>query len=98
MDMATDRMSHCDDPSGEALCAKPIAHSASPSLSQPHNDARSSDADPANDAGGDLSAVIAFADVAAVFARLDLSPHVAGPDEALALGRLTYLRTLRLRI
>lgn len=97
-DMATDRMSHCNDSSGDALCAKPIAHSVSPSLSQAHNDARSSNADSANDAGGDLFAVIAFADAAAVFARLDLSPHVADPYETLALGRLTYLKTLRLRI
>lgn len=99
MDMASDRMSDCDDPSGEALCAKPFAHSASLVLSQMHDDAQGDDVD-AND-GGDgsgLSIAVAFADVTTVFARLDLSPHVADPYETLAPARLTYLKTLRLRI
>ena len=99
MDMAADRMSDCDDPSGEALCAKPFAHSASLVLSQVHDDAQDNDVD-AND-GGDgssLSTAVAFTDVATVFARLDLSPHVADPYETLAPARLTYLKTLRLRI
>ncbi|MBW3566465.1 MAG: hypothetical protein KY410_00665 [Proteobacteria bacterium] len=99
VDMATDRMSDCDDPSSEALCAKPFAHSASLVLSQVHDDAQDNDAD-TND-GGDgsgLSTAIVFADAATVFARLDLSPHVADPYETLAPARLTYLKTLRLRI
>ena len=97
--MPSDRMPECDDPSSEALCAKPFAHSASLVLSQVHDNAQGDDVD-ANDGGdgGSLSTAVAFTDVATVFARLDLSPHVADPYETLAPARLTYLKTLRLRI
>ena len=97
-DMAKNRMSHCEDPSGEALCAKPIAHSAGSVLSQAYVDVQGDDVDSGNDDGGGLAATTVFVDVASVFARLDLSPHIADPYETLAVGRSTYLKTLRLRI
>lgn len=99
MDMAADRVSDCDDPSGEALCAKPFAQGAGLVLSQVHDDLQDNDVGTSDGGNGSsLSTAVALADLATVLARQDLSPHVADPYETLAPARLTYLKTLRLRI
>ncbi|MDX1506647.1 MAG: hypothetical protein R3358_00110 [Woeseiaceae bacterium] len=97
--MPSDHTPECDDPSSNALCAKPYAHSAGQVLSKAQNDAQGDDVDASD--GGDgssLSTVVAFAAIATDFARLELSPRITDPYETLAPGRLTYLKTLRLRI
>lgn len=94
-----DRTPECDDLSSNALCAKPYAHSASQVLSKAQNDAQDNDVN-TND-GGDgnsLSTAVAFANVTTIFARLELPLHIADSYETLSHGRLTYLKTLRLRI
>lgn len=97
--MAADRVPECDDPSGEALCAKPFAHSASLVLFQVQDDAQDNDVDSGDgDGGGAFSATIAFTDVFPVVAHREPPPSIADPYETLAPARFTYLKTLRLRI
>ena len=94
----SDRTPECDDLSSNALCAKPFAHGASQVLSKAQNDAQENDIDATDSSDGNGIAILMFTSVTTVVARLDQSPRVADPYETLAYGRLTYLKTLRLRI
>lgn len=85
-----------DNPAGKSLCAKPYAHTAAPAVASAENDAADDQADTGTGHGMPVSAGIR--DLA--LPDLGSLSHLAGrnPDLVLAPGRLTYLKTLRLRL
>lgn len=87
------------DLSAKASCAKPFASTVGQVLIQNPHDAGDDDGDPHGHHGhGSLVAIALLADAFPPYTGPPARVALSDPCQALALARLTYLTTLRLRI
>lgn len=85
-----------DNPAGKALCAKPYAHTAVLAVTCAANNAADDQSDTGSSHG--MPVIAGIRDMAIPDIRLLSHPPDWNPDRVLAPGRLTYLKTLRLRL